>query len=850
MSRHQAPSGGPKLPKALADQVGAGKSGRTSRAPTRKDLRKQDRQAKKKQNKQHQKQPSIRAKTARSGATPRISQIQKQTPRLTTSDDDLVDGSDSEVFGNDDSDDAEEVVLPAPTPQKMSKTSRAGLEKEDAEIAALERKLGIKKKGAKAALEDGLDDLLGEIDDAVTGEGAGGKRKLQADEDWLKQKRRKLEIPAEVEDDDFEAFSDEASDGSSDIDESGEQSGSLDHDVESEADDEHLDETLPSQASIPCPTKTRENPYGAPITTTAEPSIAKYVPPSLRGTGSGSNQDESVVRLHRKIQGLVNRLSESNMLSILSSVDALYQDNARGHVTEGLINTLLALIADSASLKDTFITLHGGFIAGLYRIVGVDFGAQLLERIVQDLSISTGSSKVDTVDKKQVNLVSLLATLYTFSVISSTIIYDLLRHYISDLSETSTELLLRIVRTCGPQLRSDDPSALKDVVALISSKVSTMDKSQISVRQSFMVETITDLKNNKLKSGLGASTTRAETITRMKKLLGTLKARNTNRTSEPLRITLSDLQNADKKGKWWLVGASWHDPAKMSDPASLPSQSALPPSHLPTDPPTIPPNDPSSPSSPSSPSLPHLARSLGMNTSIRLSLFTTIMSSVDYRDAAQRITKLRLKNRQLAEIPRVIVRCVTAEEEYNPYYAYVARELCAAGKREVRMGFQFALWDVFKRTGEAVGEDDDDDDDDEGGRGEGDEGDDAAISTTEVVSLAKFYASLMKSGAVPVAVLKKLDWAYLKPKTGLLLEVMISQLILDKGKGEDVVGLLARAAEVEGLRVGLGVWLKEVMMVSEVVEKRRHKEKVQRLCEEVVERLRHGAEGVPEEIDE
>lgn len=26
---------------------------------------------------------------------------------------------------------------------------------------------------------------------------------------------------------------------------------------------------------------------------------------------------------------------------------------------------------------------------------------------------------------------------------------------------------------------------------------------------------------------------------------------------EPLRISLSDLLSADKKGKWWLVGAGW-----------------------------------------------------------------------------------------------------------------------------------------------------------------------------------------------------------------------------------------------------------------------------------------------------
>ena len=81
---------------------------------------------------------------------------------------------------------------------KSRDEQRANLEKLNAEIADLERKLGLKKRKSlpKAFEDDGLGELLEDLDD---GDGAGGeggevsrksKRKAEADE-WLAQKRRK-----------------------------------------------------------------------------------------------------------------------------------------------------------------------------------------------------------------------------------------------------------------------------------------------------------------------------------------------------------------------------------------------------------------------------------------------------------------------------------------------------------------------------------------------------------------------------------------------------------------------------------------------------------------------------------
>ena len=71
-----------------------------------------------------------------------------------------------------------------------------------------------------------------------------------------------------------------------------------------------------------------------------------------------------------------------------------------------------------------------------------------------------------------------------------------------------------------------------------------------------MIETMNNLKNNRMKTGIAASAITSEHTLRMKKTLKSLNQR-TIRASEPLGVGLKDLQNKDKRGKWWLVGASY-----------------------------------------------------------------------------------------------------------------------------------------------------------------------------------------------------------------------------------------------------------------------------------------------------
>ena len=740
---------------------------------------------------------------------------------------------------------------------RMSRTVRDRLAQDDAEIAALERKLGIKSKKRKEG--DALDDLLGDIDEAVKDE-KPSKRKLAEDEEWLNQKRRKVARSVSVADEDAatsddDDTADEEDQLDSDLldeseDEDDDEDGELEGDSELEAalngdsddgmdldmdsigengvdDDDEESEDLEVtdddfggfdedeyEDEEPEKPKVRENPYLPPTTgsQTTGPQIpaAKYVPPSLRK--ANASEDEEQKRLQRQVQGQINRLSEANMLSILQAVEKFYQDNPRQHVTSSLIDILVTSISDKASLLDTFLILHAGFMAAIYKVIGPDFGAQVIERVTSDMDRCLN----DPASGKQANnLVSLLAELYNFQVIGPGIMFDYIRTFIQDISEENTELLLRVIRVSGSSLRQDDPSALKEIVLHIQKNTAKVGEANLSVRQKFMIETINDLKNNRMKTGLATSAVTSEHTIRMKKALGTLNTRNL-RANEPLRITLDDIRNTDKKGKWWLVGASYHDPTKMAgndEKSNRKSSSRI--EQVSADDATA--------------DLLELAREQRMNTDIRRAIFISIMSATDYKDANVRLLKLSLKKAQMLEIPRVLIHCTGAESIYNPYYTLIAKRLC--DDRKLRMSFQFALWDLFKQMGERDAADDEEDDENEEG-----------LNMRKILNLAKMFASMISSGALSVTVFKNLNFAYLQPKTTTFLEILLTTVITTcsaGGKGHQSLDeVISRAHEVPEMVSGLRYFFESVISKSEIVEGKTQRKALSSGCKTALLALR------------
>ena len=127
---------------------------------------------------------------------------------------------------------------------------------------------------------------------------------------------------------------------------------------------------------------------------------------------------------------------------------------------------------------------------------------------------------------------------------------------------------------------------------------------------------------------------------------------------EPLRVTLEDLHSAESKGKWWLVGAAWSGDPLVDRQMNAAETAATARKEE---------NQESE--------LLKLARSQGMNSDIRRSIFVVLMSSdvghlvldssvidlslkhQDYVDACERLSQLNLTDVQQREIIRVVLHC-------------------------------------------------------------------------------------------------------------------------------------------------------------------------------------------------
>lgn len=346
-----------------------------------------------------------------------------------------------------DEDEDEESLFSSSFANQNNRETRTQLSHDDAEIAALEKALGVNEDGIlpKPFIEDGLDFLLNGLNDSpVKNDLPTAKRKQPADEEWLRRKRKKARHPSPSNDHVWEKTGSETSTEGNLIDSDFSEEDDLGPGNDKSGSPGCSNEC--SRSPEPHALKIRENPYRPPVAISNDQTAPKYIPPSLRAENPSSAENST--RLRRQLQGLLNRLSDANLLSILRDIESIYRRNPRQQVSMTLLDLLIGLLCDPTSLEDTFIILHAGFISALYKVIGTDFGAQAIQKIHNAFFAHYNSErKGESNDRRSANLVSLLAQLYTFQVIGSNIVYDFIRLFLEDVTEISAELVLKIMRS-------------------------------------------------------------------------------------------------------------------------------------------------------------------------------------------------------------------------------------------------------------------------------------------------------------------------------------------------------------------------------------------------------------------
>ncbi|OSX58848.1 hypothetical protein POSPLADRAFT_1173112 [Postia placenta MAD-698-R-SB12] len=606
-------------------------------------------------------------------------------------------------------------------------------EKEDKYIAYLESKLGWRKGGRRTnnygkGGDDGLDDLLQDLESME-------KSVFSHSKD----------------------ISETASGGNDAVDREG-------LSAEQSDEDEGWDGIGDSAGDLPLPDEQNDSVLDE----------SRYVPPHLRNREASAHGDtEAQFKLTRQLKGLLNRMSEQNIASITDGVEEIYRNHRRHDVTSSITTLIVEGISAHSMLLDSYVVLHAAFVSALHKLIGVEFAAYFVQNVVatyerhfadlkNDLHTTiaqpdTEQSHVagDTLGKECSNLIILLSELYNFQVISCVLVYDVIRGLLDgELTEFQVELLLKITRNSGPQLRQDDPTALKSIIQMVHSKLPSQANA-MSSRTRFMVETLTNLKNNKLKRNAGA-TPGGEAVERLKKFLAGLSKKRHVLAHEPLRVSLDDLHSAESKGKWWLVGAAWGgDPLVDHQESRREAIAKVEADVL------------------SENALQKLARKQGMNTEIRRGIFVVLMSSEDYVDAQERLSQLKLTEVQQREIIRVILHCCGNEKAYNPYYTLVGQQLCRMSHSH-KITLQFCLWDFLRDMGETnVG----------GAEIIKNLGEDAgfdvkSISSTRIKNIARAYGWWIAKDCCTLAILKPVDFTVLQPQSRTFLKELLTQIFI------------------------------------------------------------------------
>ncbi|XP_025908785.1 nucleolar MIF4G domain-containing protein 1 [Nothoprocta perdicaria] len=656
---------------------------------------------------------------------------------------------------------------------------------EDEEIRRLERRLGLSKRRRKAAgaaadelppsfVRDGLGYVLGALGSG--GSLAGLYGSSDEEEAPRPQRREPREEEERLEDED---------DVTGEEDEGLEEEEPEEEDEEVE-DEEELEETEDdaskasghqesgdSRSSSPAPA--REQGLGH--------SATKYVPPQVRRAQEAldDKKKEELGRLKKMVNGLINRLSEPNLSSISGQLEELYMANSRKDMNETLTDILLSACVTAVAMPARLVMEHVLLVSILHHTVGIEVGAHFLETVVKKFD---ELYKSDAEGKERENLCALIAHLYNFHVVHSLLIFDLLKRLVSTFTEKDIELILFLLKNVGFSLRKDDPLALKELISEAQSKANTVEKKlQDQTRVRFMLETMLALRNNDMRKIPGYD---PEPVEKLRKLQRSLVHNSGSGKDTQLRVSLESLLNADKIGRWWIVGSAWSG-APMIDNTSNKTQPKL---HI----------------GKVSSKIMALARKQRMNTDIRRGIFCVLMTSEDFLDAFEKLLKLGLKDQQEREIVHITLHCCLQEKMYNPFYAFLASKFCEY-ERRFQMTFQFSIWDKVRDL--------------------------ENLSATAVSNLVSLLVHLLRTKSLPLSVLKVIEFSELdKPKVRFLRQVL--SMLLIKADAEDLQDIFGRVSEnpkLGMLREGLKLFLTHFLLKN--VEAHRSGEEAALLKERV-----------------
>ena len=588
-----------------------------------------------------------------------------------------------------------------------------------------------------------------------------------------------------------------------------------------------------------------------PISTAPTPLTpgGKYVPPALRAAmaaeaakASGTSFSDSKLEVDkqsatRQVRGLMNRMGESNVPSIVTSIAALASSLPRRTVGDAATSEAVKALNEGLRVSSQYAAAVAAFVAGLSGALGPEVGARFGVEIVRCLNeargVSDASARADDDTSKDTsdvraasNAAAVFSRLFVSGLFPSPTVWGFLEDAAVRLSELDATLMLGVLRVAGAKLRSEDPVGMKRFIEVLQKRVSTADdagvtgdidtgvmvnvgttpKPLMTKRARLMLDMVIDLKNNKRQAVVevsGSENKNAGGEDQWGFPSALSKWVKSDGGIGDVCIALRTL-NYDKllpqnefkrKGQWWLPEAAgteaWfqaRDASRVAERnAEIDAKTNL------------------SKQQGEGAELLKKAKTMRMNTESRKAVFCIIMGAEDFTDALDGLLRLPLADAQHREIPRVLIECVLQEKAYNPYYETLASKLCERAPKKHRLTLQLMVWDQIRLVAPSVAEGRDKE---FGGKKSGIDSAEK-VSVRRVAHLARFVSGLLISGAISPPALKIVDFggtgvedAETAPTARLFRRLLLQALLSVSVKKSEKMTFVFQTIAAKGLGRG------------------------------------------------
>lgn len=427
-----------------------------------------------------------------------------------------------------------------------------------------------------------------------------------------------------------------------------------------------------------------------------------------------------------KSRGLINRLAAQTMPFVTAEFEKLYATNSRSIIDTIVFNHIeSSIILSHAIAKRKLVAELMLLVSYLDLRVSHGIGGFIVHRFVSRFEkLYKDSSNFS--DKSTDNILYCIVNLYVIGLLSANVIFEVANRLCrDDFTPKSVELLLLLFKSVGFQLRKDSPSAMRQLILSAQTKCEQIRAdTDLDCRVEFMIEALAAIKNNNVTKigNYGADVDKDIIESTLKSLI-----KRTRLSESLVDATYEEILSSQS---WYLLETRVEDPNKQDVAKKTPTHG-----HTIFDRGT------------SSKKENKICKALGLSKPSEKTIFSALLRVSDFIEASNTIIGFGLNHSSDAMI--VCIQVAIHEKNYNPFYYDLINNLCKFN-RKYKLATKFAIQDKIRVLGQMNDQ------------------------RTDIFKVICF--ELIKSDAIPITILKAVEWASLSSSTKEYLKYLLKSI--------------------------------------------------------------------------